>query len=78
MRRASVSVPGAGGGGERLLAGPAARLRAKLTEKSRTRATPSVRPLMPAGVRALGAVPTLRDMSAYAGEDDASEAALAE
>jgi hypothetical protein len=47
-------------GGDALLAGPSAVLRAKLTEKTRFRPTAAVRPLMPAGAKQLDCVPTLR------------------
>ena len=43
-----------------LLAGAKATLRAKLSEKTRFRATASMRPLMPAGSNALTMLPQLK------------------
>ena len=46
-----------------LLAGPKANLRAKLTEKSRTRPAAMMRQRMPAGASALSKVPKLGDVA---------------
>ena len=61
--------------GERLLAGPAASMRAKLTEKGRCRPTAMIRPLLPAGVSSLEGVPML-DAHGAGNADGPTEAAL--
>ena len=57
-----------------LLAGPSASLRAKLTEKTRYRATALIKPLLPSGSSSLETVPMLVSAGV---ESEPTEEALA-
>ena len=59
----------------RLLAGPAAELTAKLTEKTRYRPTACIRRIMPAGADCLDGVPTLERGGVARAEPTAEEVA---